>query len=420
MKALGSGVLVVLMGLGALPGAASGEDLAKAARSSVSQPSPEAAAVATLRAAGPAGKGAMLALAEAEPALAETPAYHAALDAVCAQKDCAASHLFWYTDFAAARAAAAASGRPILSLRLLGRLDEELSCANSRYFRTVLYADPQISLHLRDRFILHWQSVRPVPKVTIDFGDGRRLEGTITGNSLHYVLDSKGRLIDALPGLYAPEAFKKALDWAEDTASATHSASDKDLPAALSLFHRSRYRELQASLAEHLSKDPRDSEATLSAFVKRMGARPPSALEASAVTSSKSIAEVPTLRAVSPGRPGVPVPEDEAVKLAAAAYQEKLSAGSRSLLAEKFGNWVGQGNLEASIDRFEELIAEDTARNELLLHAAIHARLAATTEPVDLNEFTDWVYDTLFLTPPRDPWMGLAPREVYSVLTPVP
>src|SRR5215204_5481362 len=53
------------------------------------------------------------------------------LDKVCGVRDCADIRLFWYTDLEAAKAAARATGKPILSLRLLGRLDEEFSCANS-------------------------------------------------------------------------------------------------------------------------------------------------------------------------------------------------------------------------------------------------------------------------------------------------
>jgi hypothetical protein len=71
-------------------------------------------------------------------------------------------------------------GKPILSLRLLGKLTDEFSCANSRFFRTVLYPNDEVSAVLRDRFVLHWRSVRPVPTVTIDFGDGRKLERTLT------------------------------------------------------------------------------------------------------------------------------------------------------------------------------------------------------------------------------------------------
>src|SRR5262249_9198830 len=108
-----------------------------------------------------------------------------ALDAVGAQRDNWAQRLYWYTDLDKAEAAAKATGRPILSLRLLRRLDEELSCANSRFFRTALYANERVAYIMQNRFILHWQTVRPVPTVTIDFGDGRRIERTITGNSLH-------------------------------------------------------------------------------------------------------------------------------------------------------------------------------------------------------------------------------------------
>src|SRR5689334_14281127 len=113
-----------------------------------------------------------------------------ALDTVCAQKDAHTALLYWFTDLDAAIAEAQRTKRPILSLRLLGRLDEELSCANSRFFRKLLYPHPAINRVLRDRFVLHWHSVRPVPRVTIDFGDGRRLVRTLTGNSVHLVLDS--------------------------------------------------------------------------------------------------------------------------------------------------------------------------------------------------------------------------------------
>src|SRR4051794_38714030 len=103
------------------------------------------------------------------------------LDQLCAQKDAHTSLLYWFTDLPAAIAQARRLRKPILSLRLLGRLDEELSCANSRFFRKLLYPQPQINQILRRDFVLHWESVRAVPRVTVDFGDGRRIERTLTG-----------------------------------------------------------------------------------------------------------------------------------------------------------------------------------------------------------------------------------------------
>src|SRR6478672_6635004 len=78
-----------------------------------------------------------------------------AIDTVAAQRDAYASRLYWYTDLEQAKAAATRERKPILSLRLLGKLDTELSCANSRFFRTTLYPDPEISKLLREKFILH-------------------------------------------------------------------------------------------------------------------------------------------------------------------------------------------------------------------------------------------------------------------------
>ena len=85
------------------------------------------------------------------------------IDETGGQKYCTASRIFWYTDFQAATRAAQASGKPILSLRMLGKLTDEYSCANSRFFRTTLYANAEISNLLREKFVLHWSSVRPVP-----------------------------------------------------------------------------------------------------------------------------------------------------------------------------------------------------------------------------------------------------------------
>src|ERR1043165_5907740 len=79
------------------------------------------------------------------------------LDAVCAQKDAHTSMLYWFTELDKAIAEAQRTKRPILSLRLLGRLDEELSCANSRFFRKSLYPDPAINQMLRTQFVLPWE-----------------------------------------------------------------------------------------------------------------------------------------------------------------------------------------------------------------------------------------------------------------------
>lgn len=201
-------------------------------------------------------------------AVLPSPALRVALDELCQQRDCYASGLYWYTDIEQAKAAARTSGKPILSLRLLGRLDQDLSCANSRFFRVALYPNVEISKLLQDRFILHWQSVRPVPKVTIDFGDGRKLERTITGNSIHYILDESGRPIDAIPGLYSPKAFLRQLQQAEVAVKNYSKLTPSDRESYLRKYHSDRLNSIQAQWVTDLSRLGIESPPKLGSWIK--------------------------------------------------------------------------------------------------------------------------------------------------------
>ena len=367
-------------------------------------------AIEALRGQGPAAVETLLSSAppEASPGRER---WERTLDAVCAQRDCAASGLYWYTDLDLARAEAQRTGKPILSLRLLGRLDEEVSCANSRFFRTVLYPDPEVSGVLRDRFVLHWASVRPVPRLTIDFGDGRRLEGTITGNSVHYVLDSRGRLVDALPGLYGPGLFLDRLQAAEEAAGELSQVDDSDFGWARAEFHAGRLAAISAFLA---SETGADLDALPGPAVR---GEPPTAREAARLAASKSAIEIPLLTAVSLGVRSAQLAEVDWAALAARYRADwRLSEDSCRLLLKK--HRAGDAAEGARVvARFEELVGEDTMRNEYLLHSVFHSWMVSPTSwDTPLDQLDERVYAELFLTPGSDPWLGLASPETYLAL----
>ena len=72
-----------------------------------------------------------------------------------------------------------------------------------------------------------------------------------------------------------------------------------------------------------------------------------------------------------------------------------------------------------SCGSFENSIALDTVRNEYLLHRRIHERFVAAAglpETANVDTLNEWVYAALFLTPSSDPWLGLAPPDVYTAL----
>jgi hypothetical protein len=360
--------------------------------------------------------------------LPNNPQLRAALDAICQQKDCDASKLYWYKDLEAAKTASQETGKPILSLRLLGNLNDELSCANSRFFRTALYPNAGVSQLLRDRFILHWQPERPVPKVTIDFGDGRKLEQTLTGNSIHYVLDSEGRPVDAIPGLYSPQAFIENLKDAERVANSVNNLNgDLSLRReVLVKYHRDRYAKLEKNWRSDLTRLRLPAQPLLPLAVTNPQA---SAMLASRLTVGKMMVELPTLSRttgeplaeVTPPSPFAKLSDANWARLAR-LYQNRvyLDQGSLNVMQRKLSPTASMSTVVSS---FERAIAQDTVRNEYVFHAQIHNWFAngefLNSDTATLTALNRRVYDELFLTPASDPWLGLVNENVYTGLSKV-
>ena len=360
--------------------------------------------------------------------LPNNPQLRATLDAICQQKDCDASKLYWYKDLEAAKTASKETGKPILSLRLLGNLNDELSCANSRFFRTALYPNAAVSQLLRDRFILHWQSERPVPKVTIDFGDGRKLEQTLTGNSIHYVLDSEGRPVDAIPGLYSPQAFIENLKDAERVANSVNNLNgDLSLRReVLVKYHRDRYAKLEKNWLSDLTRLRLPSQPLLPLAVTDPKV---SAILASRLTVGKMMVEMPTLSRttgeplaeVTPPSPFAKLSDANWARLAR-LYQNRvyLDQGSLNVMQRKLSP---SASMSTVVNSFERAIAQDTVRNEYVFHAQINNWFAngefLNSDTATLTALNRRVYDELFLTPASDPWLGLVNENVYTGLSKV-
>ena len=358
---------------------------------------------------------------------ANNPKLRATLDAICQQKDCDASRLYWYKDLESAKSASKETGKPILSLRLLGNLNDELSCANSRFFRTALYPNAGVSQLLRDRFILHWQSERPVPKVTIDFGDGRKLEQTLTGNSIHYVLDSEGRPIDAIPGLYSSQAFIENLKDAEKAVASVQNLNGdlKLRREVLVKYHRDRYAKLEKNWRADLTRLRIPLQPLLPLSVTDPKA---SAMLASRLTVGKAMVELPTLSRTDTTILSEIAPVSQFAKLSdvnwarlARLYQNRvyLDQGSLKVMERKLSPTAA---LKSVVDSFERAIAQDTVRNEYVFHAQIHNWFVnddfANSE-TSLAALNRRVYDQLFLTPASDPWLGLVNENAYTGISKV-
>lgn len=410
---------------------------AAAARVLSEDPAVASAAIEALRAAGPAGLATLLDqyadLLTSPPGMAPSPEprLKAAIDAVAGQRDADISKLYWYTDLDAAQAAARAENKPILSLRMLGRLTDEFSCANSRFFRTALYSNREVSDYLRSRFILHWQSVRAVPKITIDFGDGRKLERTITGNSIHYVIDAEGRPFDALPGLYGPQAFLRELKLIEAAFEKISKTDGPQRPSALVRYHQSRIQATQEQWQRDLAELKIDAGTPRRAIPN--AAQPlrgrPDAARAGERAIPKQIVERPLLQAMAltPTAALRRVTTDD-VWFQLGRLHEKdavLDQSSIALIRRQNGYTSAdlllcyvspdESRLTAMITGFQSAMSADAVRNEYEFRRRIHEWLVEAPD-VQLESLNERVYAELFLTPRSDPWLGLEAPETYTAL----
>jgi len=391
----------------------------------------------------------------------EREALALAIDQHAGQRYATVSRLYWYTELPAAEAAARASHRPILALRMLGRLDEDLSCANSRLFRSTLYANTAVSKFLRDHFVLYWSSERPVPRVTIDYGDGRTIRGTTTGNSAHYVLDERGAVLDVLPGLYAPAAFTAELTRSLALAKQVAGLDGADRRAALIRYHQDAMARLDKTWAAVAGAPylPGRRKLMTQADVDSVLAT------AQRATFSKMYIEVPQLRAITAGTDPGQISDSE-LALWAAAGQKAWNIGgpitapaalaaamaegaslrsigivqaparvpakrpaapppkpvlderSRALVAQLHtagGMTATAEQLQTVIERLEQHIVADSALNQFQLRRPIHAQIMSNPDQ-PLDQLNAWIYATVFHTPRTDAWLGLLPRVDFTGL----
>lgn len=207
----------------------------------------------------------------------------------------------------------------------------------------MLFSNDQVAGAINEQFEPAWQSLRPVPRVTIDFGNGTVVKRTLHGNVATYVCTADGKVRDILPGIYEPRTYVRELArLAKEVRDAQRSRDGAD--AYWRNFHLTQAERLAASL------DP-----------------PPRA----PVSRGASIfaAERPTRRAI----------RSQLVPMPASA------SGTPSLT---------------------DALAEDTQINQTTRRLKIHQQLSESG-PVTPAEISKWLYREVLGTDLDDPYLGL-------------
>lgn len=377
-----------------------------------------------LRAAGQAGFDALeaafqeaVAPAALKPGLVDQ--LRADLDAVSGQRYGHRSRLYWHTHLHTARRVAQAENKPILSLRLLGELTDEYSCANSRFFRTILYVDPVVGDFLREHFVLHWQSVREVPQVTVTLADGRTLRRTVTGNSAHLVIAPSGQVVDILPGLWHPQAFVEALG--HSAALARSIATEPDWRDAVRRWHVQRLAEAQEQFGARLRAVDLSPEDVRHVTAGTDDVAPASLLAEAVMprAMSKAVVEAPLIepiRLVSAPQMWAQLRDQAWARLAESERPAvQLSDATRMLIRQENGAAVR--DLDALEANLVAVLAGDTLFNRFILREQIH-RWFAQGQATELREreLVSRLYLNILGMDLSDPWAGLHDPAVYTGL----
>lgn len=219
----------------------------------------------------------------------------------------------------------------------------------------MLFSSDEVSGYINDHFEPVWESVRPVPIVTIDFGNGHKITRTLNGNIATHVCAPDGSVLDILPGVYTADVYRQQLE-------------------QLVLLHKyvTPLRPGGGGVAARL-KDYHQQQAALLAKNQ-----PPATLVE--VESGPSILGIErTVQLVAGGR------SNRGVDRAARGVPPAPPA-------EKLAGW--------------KELAEDTRINETVRRRMVHEKLSAAGR-VDSKDVTKWLYKEVLKADLDDPYLGL-------------
>ena len=269
---------------------------------------------------------------------------------------------------------------------------------------------------------MHWKSVRPAPKITIDYGDGRKLVRTITGNSIHYVLDKNGKILDALPGLYTSKVF---LDYLLNLSNANQrSTNNPDFWVNYRNINRNRLLRNWQLYLDTINKNYPDlkiKKAEMPKIKKDSSnkAKKPTAIRAAPLAVTKSLVEINTVRAITYNVEALKKDTsfEHWEKLSFPFKLWKLDKKSKEFIRRKVdsNNNLKDIEFQRLITNLKKYVEIDTVQNEYLFHTTILDWL--NKEGVkDVEKFNEKVYSELFLTPKSDKWLGLYSNDIYSAI----
>ncbi|MCH2129070.1 MAG: hypothetical protein MK179_07990 [Pirellulaceae bacterium] len=227
----------------------------------------------------------------------------------------------------------------------------------------MLFSNERIAHYIQQNFEPTWESVRPVPRVTIDFGNGSLVRRTLHGNVATHLCTPDGKVLDIIPGIYDPVSYLRALKEFTEFNKAVR-LSRKSLTDVTQEYHRHALNSpTEAHRVESAGYGNLATTAGASIFGTERGLKRSVNLRATAVTRATSLPQTNGF-----GGRGVPRPPTN------------------------LADW--------------QALTEDTRMNETVRRPQIHEYLMATG-PVPPDQLTKWLYRDVLKNDLDDPYLGL-------------
>ena len=298
-------------------------------------------------------------------------------------------------------------------------------------------SSPEISRYINEQFVPCWQSVRPVPQVTIDFGNGKTLHRTLAGNTIFSVCLPNGRTMDAMPGIYTPEALLQELRATREfvQSAAPDMKDHAGLDAEVRAWHTGQ---VTLALRKEALRMTVSKAVVESPLLQALGINPRQALGAGngltpapigppanadpalvPTTLSKAVVQAPLLGAVDgPPAPSPPVSAAPATPVDLISDPKAAFAKVAARIDDLSKHPATVRQVRARADGAEQpatpeeigkqAVAADSRINVSLARPAVHLLFAGYDRlPTDLA-CRDTIYRDLLHTPVDDPYLGLA------------
>ncbi len=252
----------------------------------------------------------------------------------------------------------------------------------------MLLSDDKVAKFLNEQVVPCWESLRPAPKVNIDFGDGRKLTRTLQGNTVMYLCLADGRVVDALPGVYTPADF---LAQVNQGLTFLREKGNKPTWEQVHAWHQTQTSTAVRSEMMRIMVSKARVESpllnALGAKVDLKAALSPSAqgTAAAAPVDAKGAFEAVSARI-----------EDVSKQ---PSTGERLKASYREMPPEKRPSAEEMGR---------QAVAADSRANVQLVRPAVHLLFATYTDLPSVSTCKDDVYKRVLHVPIDDPYFGLA------------